>query len=66
VIVGGESFRRLLAAWERTTAQVAEAVVRDPRMLAVGARVLRSHLLWKRTLDTALDAAWAPFQREEN
>ena len=63
MIGGGETFARLLAAWERTAAQMTEAVVRDPRTLELGARFLRSHLLWKRALDTAYDAAWAPFQR---
>ena len=65
MIAGGESFSRLLAAWERTAAQMAEAVVRDPRTLELGARMLRSHLLWKRAFDHALDAAWTPFQRRE-
>jgi hypothetical protein len=55
----------VLAAWERTAAQMAEAVVRDPRALDFGARMLRMHLLWKRAFDTALDAAWTPFQRDE-
>lgn len=64
MIGGGESFARLLAAWERTAAQMAEAVVRDPRSLELGARLLRAHLLWKRAFDTALDAAWTPFQRD--
>lgn len=61
--VGGESFARVLAAWERTAAQLAEAVVRDPRTLELGSRFLRSHLLWKRAMDTAFDAAWTPFER---
>jgi hypothetical protein len=65
LIVGGESFARMLAAWERTAASLAETVVRDPRTLEMGARLLRSHLLWKRAFDTAFDAAWTPFRKEE-
>ena len=65
MIAGGETFSRLLAAWERTAAQLAEAVVRDPRTLELGARMLRSHLLWKKAFDTAIDAAWTPFQKRE-
>jgi hypothetical protein len=28
--------------------------------------MLRSHLLWKRAVDTAIDAAWAPFREEDH
>ena len=59
-----EACKRLLAAWERTAAQLAEAVVRDPRTLELGAGLLRSHLLWKRAFDTAAGAFWAPFRQE--
>ena len=59
-----EACKRLLAAWERTAAQMAEAVVRDPRTLELGAGLLRSHLLWKRAFDHAVEAWWAPFRRE--
>jgi hypothetical protein len=55
----------MLAAWERTAAQLAEAVVRDPRTLELGSRLLKSHLLWKKALDTAYDAAWTPFRRDK-
>jgi hypothetical protein len=58
-----ETFSRVLAAWERTAAQMAEAVVRDPRTLEQGARLLKSHLLWKRALDHAFDAWLTPFRR---
>ncbi len=54
-----ETYSRVLAAWERTAAQLAEAVVRDPRTLEFGAQLMRSHLLWKRAWDAAMDA-WAP------
>ena len=65
MIAGGESFSRMLAAWERTAAQLAEAVVRDPRTLELGSRLLKSHLLWKKAFDTAYDAAWTPFRRDK-
>jgi hypothetical protein len=54
-------FRQGLAAWERATATAAESVARDPRTLEVGARLLRAHLLWRKSFDTAVEAAWAPF-----
>lgn len=63
--VGGESFARMLAAWERTTAHMAEAVVRHPRTLELGSRMLKSHLLWKKAFDTAFDAMWTPFRRDK-
>ena len=65
MIAGGESVAKLLAAWERTAATLAEAVVRDPRTLELGARLLRSHLLWKKAFDTAFDAAWTPFKKRD-
>ena len=50
-----ESFRRLLGAWERTAAQMTEAVVRDPGTLELGAGLLKLQLQWKRAFDQALD-----------
>ncbi len=55
----------IVSAWERAAAKMAEAVVRDPRTLDLGARLLRSHLLWRKAFDTAWQAAWAPFSPKE-
>jgi hypothetical protein len=57
--------KEMISAWERAAAKMAETVVRDPRTLDMGARLLRSHLLWRRAIDTAWQAAWAPFQAKD-
>jgi hypothetical protein len=57
--------KELVSVWERAAAKLSEAVVRDPRTLDLGARLLRSHLLWRRAIDTAWQAAWAPFAPKE-
>lgn len=61
MIRAGDAYKRLLASWERTAAQLADAVVRDPRTLTFAARALKSQLLWRRALDTTVDAWWAAF-----
>lgn len=60
-----EAQKRLLAAWERTAAGLAESVVRNPRTLELGAGLLRSHLLWRRAFDAAAEAFWSPFRTEK-
>jgi hypothetical protein len=50
----------MLSAWERTAASFAQAVVRDPRTLEAGARLLKSQLLFRRAFALAWDALWAP------
>jgi hypothetical protein len=54
-------FGLLLEQWEGVAAEWAAALVRDPRVLELGAAALRTQLAWRRALDAALDAAWAPF-----
>ena len=56
-----DAAKKVVSAWERTAAQLADAAVRDPRTLDLGARLLKSQLLWKKAFDTAVDAFWAPF-----
>jgi len=60
-----EALKHWVSAWERTAAKMAEAVVRDPRTLDLGSRLLRAHLLWRRAADLAWQATWAPFRADQ-
>lgn len=56
------------AAWQRAAADTMAAAARDPRLLRLSNGLMRSQLLWARACQTALEAAWAPFEalgREE-
>jgi hypothetical protein len=46
--------------WQRMTADSMAAAARDPRMMKLGAGILRAQLLWGRAMQTAWQAAWAP------
>jgi hypothetical protein len=48
------------AAWQRAAADSMTAAARDPRLMKLGAGLMRSQLLWGRALQTAWQAAWAP------
>jgi hypothetical protein len=52
--------REALATWEKTAGRLAEATVRDPRTLALGAGFLRTMLETKRAQDR-LAAEWLSF-----
>jgi len=47
-------------AWQRAAAYSMAAAARDPRVMQLGAGLLRSHLLWGRAMQSAWLAAWAP------
>ncbi len=47
-------------AWQRAAADSMTAATRDPRMMKLGAGMLRAQLLWGRAIQTAWQAAWAP------
>ena len=63
---GSEAFKSMLSAWERTAAGFAQAVVRDPRTLEAGARLLKSQLLFRRACALAWDALLTPIRSEED
>lgn len=47
-------------AWQRAAAESMAAAARDPRVMQLGAGLLRSQLLWGRAMQSAWQAAWAP------
>jgi len=47
-------------AWQRAVADSMAAAARDPRVMRLGAGMLRSQLLWSRAMQTMWQAAWAP------
>ena len=47
-------------AWQRAAADSMAAAARDPRLMRLGAGLLRSQLLWGRAAQTSWQAAWAP------
>jgi hypothetical protein len=51
VLPGEQAARAALAAWEQAAGKLAEATVRDPRTLELGASLLRTMLECKRTAD---------------
>jgi hypothetical protein len=54
-----------LAAWEKSAAEAAQVMVRDPHMLQLGAEALKAHLVWRKSWNDAKEAAWAPFLAQE-
>ena len=47
-------------AWQRAAADSVTAAARDPRVMKLGAGLMRSQMLWARAAQTAWQAAWAP------
>jgi hypothetical protein len=47
-------------AWQRTAADSMAAAARDPRVMRLGAGMLRSQLLWGQAMQRIWQAAWAP------
>jgi hypothetical protein len=47
-------------AWQRAAADSMAAAARDPRLMRLGAGMLRSQLLWGRVAQTSWQAMWAP------
>ncbi|HEX6837394.1 MAG TPA: hypothetical protein VF334_12530 [Polyangia bacterium] len=47
-------------AWQRAAADSMAAAARDPRVMRLGAGLLRSQLLWGRAVQNVWLAAWAP------
>jgi hypothetical protein len=47
-------------AWQRAAADSMAAAARDPRLMRLGAGMLRSQLLMGRAMQTLWQAAWAP------
>ena len=48
----GETMARVaLAAWEKAAGTLSTSMVRDPRVLELGASVLQLSLMWKKTMD---------------
>ena len=50
----------LFSGFEKTAAEWAETLARDPRTLALGAACLRTHLAWRRAFEATWEALWAP------
>jgi len=48
---GEKMAREALAAWEKAAGTLSESVVRDPKVLELGASLLQLGLVWKKTLD---------------
>jgi hypothetical protein len=57
--VSQEAFQRLFNAWEKSAAALSENAVRDPRVLQMGAALMRTHVAWVRALQATAEA-WAP------
>ena len=47
-------------AWQRAAAESMAAAARDPRVMRLGAGMLRSQLLWGSAMQSVWQAAWAP------
>ena len=60
---GEQIARDALAAWEKSAGQVAEQMVRDPRVLELGTSMLRVSLEWKRSVDQMIAASIPGFSR---
>jgi hypothetical protein len=43
--------REALAAWEKAAGGMSESMVRDPRVLELGASLLQLGLVWKKAMD---------------
>lgn len=51
-MTSGETMaREALAAWEKAAGGMSASMVRDPRVLELGANMLQLGLLWKATMD---------------
>jgi hypothetical protein len=53
---------RITAMWEEAASRAAATYASDPRALAVGAGLMRAHLLWGRAMQLAWEATWAPVE----
>ena len=50
-----------LSAWEKSAADMAQSMVRDPQVLSLGAEALKAHLIWRKSWNDAMEALWQPY-----
>ena len=62
--MNGGAFQGLFAVWEKSTAAMADGASRHPKMLELGAGLMRAHLAWVRAMQATLEA-WAPMLRAQ-
>ncbi len=60
----GGAFQRLFSAWEKSAASMADGASRHPKVLELGAGLMRAHLAWVRAFQASLEA-WTPLFRKE-
>jgi hypothetical protein len=58
------AFQRLFSAWEKSAAAMADGVSRNPKVLELGAGLMRAHLAWVKAVEASLEA-WAPLFRAD-
>ena len=61
----GGAFQRMFAAWEKSAASMADSASRHPKMLELGAGLMRAHLAWVRAFQASLEV-WSPLLRKED
>lgn len=55
----GGAFQRLFSAWEKSAATMADGASRHPKILEMGAGMLKAHLAWVKAMQATMEA-WAP------
>jgi hypothetical protein len=60
----GGAFQRLFAVWEKSAAAMADGAARHPKVLELGAGLMRAHLAWVRAMQATVEA-WAPLLQPE-
>jgi hypothetical protein len=57
-------FQRLFAVWEKSAAAMADSASRHPKVLELGAGLMRAQLAWVRAVQASLEV-WAPLLRAD-
>ncbi len=60
----GGAFGRLFSAWEKSASAMADSASRNPKMLELGAGLMRAHLAWVKAMQATAEA-WAPLMRAD-
>jgi len=60
----GGAFQRLFAVWEKSAASIADGASRHPKVLELGAGMMRAHLAWVKAMQATVEA-WAPLLRAQ-
>jgi hypothetical protein len=53
------AFQRLFSVWEKSAAAMADGASRHPKVLELGAGLMRAHLAWVKAMQATVEA-WAP------